>query len=139
MRHLLQKIGLPLLALPLLLSVAIRGEDWPQWRGPNRDGVWSETGILESFPSGGLKIRWRAPVGLGWSSPVAAQGRVYLIDSESMAPNAKERVHCFDAATGKPMWKFSYNISYPDWAFASLAWWRLGLPPPEPMRIIPSG
>ena len=115
--HSLHKNSLFALAFSLLLSVAIRAEDWPQWRGPNRDGVWSEIGILESFPSGGLKIRWRAPVGLGWSSPVVATDRVYLIDSELMAPKVKESVHCFDAATGKALWTFSYDVTYPDWAF----------------------
>ncbi len=68
------------LGLAFLLPFAARAEDWPQWSGPNRDGVWNETGIMESFPPGGLKICWRAPVGRGWSSPVVAQGRVYVTD-----------------------------------------------------------
>ena len=98
-------------------TISAPERNWPQWRGPNRDGVWRETGILESFPPGGLKVLWRAPVGPGWSSPVVAQGRVYLTDSELMAPRAKERVHCFDVATGKSVWTLSYEVSYPDWAF----------------------
>ena len=106
-----------LISLPLLLAAATHADDWPQWRGPNRDGVWRETGILESFPADGLKVLWRAPVGPGFSSPVVAQGRVYLIHSELMRPNAKERVQCFDAANGKVLWTFSYDVSYPDWAF----------------------
>jgi outer membrane protein assembly factor BamB len=105
------------LALPLLLAAAARADDWPQWRGPNRDGVWAETGVLESFPPGGLKVRWRAPVGPGWSSPVVAKGRVYLTDSELRKPRARERVHCFDQATGKPLWTLAYDVTYPDWAF----------------------
>lgn len=100
-----------------LLTAAIRAEDWPQWRGPNRDGVWSETGILDSFPADGLKIRWRAPVGPGWSSPVVAKGRVYLTDSELKKPKAKERVRCFEESTGKPLWTHSYDVIYPEWAF----------------------
>ena len=106
-----------IVGLLLLLADATRADDWPQWRGPNRDGVWRETGILESFPPGGLKVLWRAPVGPGFSSPVVAQGRVYLIHSELMRPNAKERVQCFDAANGKVLWTFSYDVNYPDWAF----------------------
>jgi outer membrane protein assembly factor BamB len=100
-----------------LLTVTVRADDWPQWRGPNRDGVWAETGVLESFPAGGPKARWRAKVGPGWSSPVVAGGRVYLTDSELEKPRARERVHCFDEATGKPLWTFSYDVAYPDWAF----------------------
>src|SRR6185295_19114694 len=60
--------------LVFLLTFAAHADDWPQWRGPNRDGVWKETGIIESFPPGGLKMAWRVPVGRGWSSPVVAQG-----------------------------------------------------------------
>src|SRR5205814_5199457 len=48
------------LLLPWLPAVPVRADDWPQWRGPNRDGVWRETGILESFPASGLAVRWRA-------------------------------------------------------------------------------
>jgi len=53
-------------SVPLLLTV--RAEDWPKWRGLNRDGVWNEAGIMESFPTGGLKIAWRASVGPGVQS-----------------------------------------------------------------------
>src|SRR5206468_559788 len=81
-------------------------DDWPQWRGPHLDGVWSETGIVQSFPPEGVKIRWRAAVGWGYSSPVVARGRVFLTDSELNKPKAKERVHCFDEATGKPLWTY---------------------------------
>src|SRR5437899_2106672 len=84
--------------LLMLFAAALQAEDWPQWRGPNRDGVWSETGILESFPADGLKVRWRAPIGPGWSSPVVAKGRVYLTDSQLQRPKAKERVLCFEEA-----------------------------------------
>src|SRR5262245_59214731 len=48
----------PVLALIVCLATAARAEDWPQFRGPRRDGHWTETGILESFPKDGLKIRW---------------------------------------------------------------------------------
>jgi outer membrane protein assembly factor BamB len=105
------------LTLLVLLPPALRADDWPQWRGPNRDGIWNETGILESFPADGLRVRWRAPVGPGWSSPVVAQGRVYLTDAELLPPKARERAHCFDEITGKLLWTHSYDVTYPDWAF----------------------
>ncbi len=105
------------LTLPLLALAALRAEDWPQWRGVNRDGVWGETGLLQSFPAEGLKVRWRAPVGWGFSSPVVAQGRVYLADSDVVKPKAKERLHCFDEATGKPLWTYAHEVAYEDWAF----------------------
>jgi outer membrane protein assembly factor BamB len=105
------------LLLQWTLPVAVRAEDWPQWRGPNRDGVWSETGILESFPPGGLKIRWRAAVGIEFSSPIVAQGHVYVTDSVLARPKARERVHAFEAVTGKPLWSYAYDVNYPDSAF----------------------
>lgn len=105
------------LMLLWLFTPGIRAEDWPQWRGANRDGVCSETDLLDFFPADGLKVRWRVPVGPGWSSPVVAKGRVYLTDSQLERPRAKERVLCFEEATGKPLWTFSYDVSYPVWAF----------------------
>jgi outer membrane protein assembly factor BamB len=103
--------------LSLLLAVAVHAEDWPQFRGPNRDGVWNETGILQTFPTEGLKVRWRKPVGAGWSSPVVAQGRVFLTDALLQKPSVKERVHCFEEATGKPLWTYAYNVTYPEWVW----------------------
>ncbi len=102
----------------LLLPLPMPADDWPQWRGPNRDGAWNETGIVESFPPNGLKISWRAPVGRRWSSPVVAQGRVYITDVQAERPTAKEGVLCFDAATRKVLWSHKYIAAYPDWAFS---------------------
>ena len=104
-------------ALVLLLPPAMPPADWPKFRGLNRDNVWNETGIIESFPPGGLKISWRAPVGRGWSSPVVAQNRVYVTDVLLKPPTAKERVLCFDEANGTLLWTHPYALDYPEWAF----------------------
>jgi outer membrane protein assembly factor BamB len=116
LRQLAMLAGL-LLALASPRALPVRADDWPQWRGPRRDGSYRETGLLETFPVGGLKIRWRVPVGWGFSSPVVAHGRVYLPDSEVVQPTARERLHCFDAATGKTLWMHSHDVAYEDWAF----------------------
>ena len=105
------------LGLSVLLPLAVWGKDWPQWRGPNRDGVWNETGILQTFPAEGLKIRWRRPVGWGWSSPVVVRGRVFLTDAQLQKPTAKERIQCFEETTGKLLWTYAYEVTYPEWAF----------------------
>lgn len=101
------------LALSWQLSPVSGAADWPQFRGPNRDGVWSETSVLQDFPAEGLKIRWRNPVGAGHSSPIVAQGLVYLTDSETKQPKAWERVHCFDERTGETIWTFRDAINFP--------------------------
>lgn len=106
-----------LLAHGFLIAVAAQAADWPQWRGPNRDGVWNESGILETFPSNGLKVEWRTPVGFGFSSPIVAQGRVYVADSLVKAPYIEARMRCFDEKTGAPLWAFSQNQTFPEWAF----------------------
>ena len=103
----------------LLTAAAARAEDWPQWRGPGRDGVWHEAGVVEAFPAGGLAVAWRAAVGRGWSSPVVARGRVYLTDVEVAGAVATERVLCFDEATGEVVWAHKYTAAYPEWALGA--------------------
>lgn len=101
----------------VLLVAMVQADDWPQFRGLNRDAVWNESGSMQTFPAGGLQVSWRAPVRNGLSSPVVARGRVYLADAELLKPKAHERIHCFDEKTGKPLWTYGYDVNYPDWAF----------------------
>src|SRR2546423_11594875 len=102
------------LLLPALLPGTGRADDWPQWLGPKRDGVWRETGILEKFPPGGPKVRWRHPVGGGYSGPAVAGGRVFITDrvlakgtsnpasafEHKTRVDGKERIVCLDEAKG---------------------------------------
>jgi outer membrane protein assembly factor BamB len=107
-----------LLVLTSLSSARVVADDWPQWRGPNRDASWNETAIMQAFPDRGLEISWSAPVGPGWSSPIVAQGRVCVTDVEIARPIATERVLCFDEMTGKLLWVHHYQAGYPDWALS---------------------
>ena len=63
-------------ALPIVLFfvTAVHADDWPQWLGPKRDGVWREIGLLAKFPQGGPKVRWRKPINEGYSGPSVAKG-----------------------------------------------------------------
>ena len=99
----------------LVIATSAHAEDWPQWRGIHRDATWSETGLLQSFPPEGLKVLWRVPVGVGFSSPCIVQGKVYVTDSQVTRTNARENVHCLDAATGKPIWTHTYDVVYPEY------------------------
>ena len=102
-----------------------RADDWPQWLGPKRDGVWRESGIVEKFPAGGPKVLWRTPIGGGYAGPAVANGRVYLMDRQlgegvknPADPFAKgkttgvERVLCLNAEDGKQIWKHDYECFY---------------------------
>jgi outer membrane protein assembly factor BamB len=89
-------------------------DDWPQWLGPQRDGVWREKGILKKFPKGGPKVLWRKPIGGGYMGPAVAGGRVYVMDREPVKEGApkKERVLCLDAKNGNVLWKHAYDCKY---------------------------
>jgi outer membrane protein assembly factor BamB len=118
-----------LLALALLacLGPGLRADDWPQWLGPRRDGVWRETGILDKFPKEGPKVRWRVKIGGGYAGPAVADGRVYVTD-RVLAPGqkdpdnpfqrtrsaGKERVLCLNERDGKVLWKHEYDCTYRD-------------------------
>ena len=84
-------------------------DDWPLWRG-QRDGIWRERGLTESLPER-LEAVWRAPIGSGYSAPTVADGRVYVSDRVE-EPEESERVHCFDAKTGKALWTYRYPCAY---------------------------
>lgn len=95
----------------LLAASALPAADWPQWRGPNRDGLWSENGVLQSFPEAGLTAKWKSPVASGYSGPTVAEGKVYVADKIT-EPGEQERIHCFDAATGALLWTHAYDCAY---------------------------
>jgi outer membrane protein assembly factor BamB len=95
------------LVCALALSALARAADWPQWLGPARDGITPEG--VRSWPP---RETWRAEVGLGYTSPVVAEGRVYLLGHER-GPEGTSRgtdtVYCLDAGTGDVIWKHSYG------------------------------
>ena len=84
--------------------VAVQASDWPQWRGPTRDGISTESDWLAQWPASGLKPLWKTNVGLGCSSISVSQGRAYTQGNS----NETDTVFCFDAATGKVLWQHSY-------------------------------
>jgi len=104
-------------ALFLFAVIICNSQDWPDWRGVNRDGIWSETGIVEKFENKSQTPKWSVPVGSGYSGPTVANGNVYLTDLQKK-PVQTEGVLCFDEITGKKLWEFRYpceyvNVGYP--------------------------
>ncbi len=96
-------------ALVLSLTTIVSNrtlDDWPQWRGPNRDGISPETGLLKDWPQGGPPLAWKAAgAGEGYSSFAVTQGRVYTLG----ARGDTEYVLAYDAATGKRLWETAHG------------------------------
>ena len=103
-----------------------QADDWPQWLGPQRDGVWRESGLVEQFPKSGPKVRWRVPIGSGYAGPAVAGGKVFVTDrvlaegatsprsgfSDRSKQAGKERVLCLNEADGRALWKHEYDCVY---------------------------
>ncbi len=118
------------LAISGFVSLSSAADDWNQWRGANRDGVWNETGTLVDFPDGGPQVVWRSPVANGYAGPAVAEGKVFVADflkeqgDDTPNPGKKndligtERIQCLDADTGERLWvredKCNYKLSYPN-------------------------
>jgi len=97
-------------ALLLVSAAWTYAADWPQWRGPDRTGISGETGWKSDFSSASPKVLWEAQVGLGFSTFVAGEGRVYATGHAG----GQDTVFCFEADTGKQIWKFSYPAELGD-------------------------
>ncbi len=114
LRWLRRRGGLALLVL--LAAAGASAEDWPEWRGAGRFGLWNETGVLERFPEGGLKIEWRQPIGAGFSGPAVAGGRVYAMDWKlregTRGMDGVERAICLDEQTGETLWTYAWDADY---------------------------
>src|SRR4051812_5565498 len=95
---------LPALMLGMLAAFPARSSDWPQWRGPNRDGISAER-ISINWSTEGPKLLWRASVGTGFSSIAVSEGRAYTMGNTE----DKDTIWCFDARSGKDLWKYTYE------------------------------
>jgi outer membrane protein assembly factor BamB len=86
------------------------GKDWPQWRGPERNGISSETGWSKNWPVGGPRQVWKDKVGIGYSSESVASGHVYAMGNIDEV----DHVYCLDEQTGKLVWEHTYPCSSKD-------------------------
>jgi outer membrane protein assembly factor BamB len=96
--------------LPLGWAVSVvLAADWPQWRGPLRDGKSSETNLLKQWPSGGPKLLWTAQgLGDGYSSLSVSQGRIFTLGQHGDT----QSVLAFDTATGRQIWRTAIGGPY---------------------------
>jgi len=111
-----------LIAVCLLTGVCL-ADDWPHWMGPSRDNVWHETGLIDSFPEGGLKVLWRTKIASGYSGPAVVGDSVFITDYQTsdkvLVSNFErqkfsgvERTFCLDRTTGEQKWKHEYPVKY---------------------------
>jgi outer membrane protein assembly factor BamB len=117
-------VSLATLASVLMLCNSALALDWPQWFGPQRDGVWREQGLIDKFPAAGPTILWRTPLGSGYCGPAVAGDRVYVLDrvrtvgpdgkplSGKQGIQGKEGLLCLNADDGKVIWRHEYDCVY---------------------------
>lgn len=121
--------------MAILAVPAVMADDWPQWMGRDRDGVWHEEGIVDRFPESGPALRWKQKIGSGYSGPAVAGGFVYLMDRisvkvegqakylhEGKVPEnknfvrqllpGKERIVCLRESDGEIQWVYEYDCPY---------------------------
>ena len=96
--------------LVLALAASAFAQDWPQFLGPARNGVYTGNDLAASWPPAGPSVIWKKEVGQGFSSPAMADGRVILFHRLG----DKEVIEALDAATGRPIWSFDYPTHYRD-------------------------
>lgn len=99
-----------LAVLALAAMVPLAAEDWPQFLGPERSGVYRGPALAETWGAQGPRVVWRKPVGAGFSGPVVVQGRVILFHRVGN----EEVVESLDARTGATQWRYAYPTSYRD-------------------------
>jgi outer membrane protein assembly factor BamB len=96
--------------LVLLLTAPLLAVDWPQFLGPDRNGIYSGPELNEKWPSSGPRVVWRKQIGAGLAGPVVAQNRLILFHRL----DDREVVESFDARTGTAQWRHAYPTTYRD-------------------------
>jgi outer membrane protein assembly factor BamB len=111
----------------LLISVTALAQrrvplgDWPDQRGPNRDGVSQEKGLPEKWSLAGDNLLWRVPYG-GRSAPVIMGNHLYVQNPSGRGADEQERVMCLDPDTGKVIWEYKFNVFQSDAPAHRVGW-----------------
>jgi outer membrane protein assembly factor BamB len=93
-------------AVAVFSAVSAFAADWPQFMGPNRDGVSPETGLARTWPDVGPKVLWTLPLGQGYASPSVRDGEVYILDR---VDQKQDVLRCLGLNDGKELWNFAYD------------------------------
>ena len=98
------------ISLALLLAGSLHAADWPQFLGPDRNGIYGETKLAQSWPKEGPRTLWKTKVGAGWSGPVVSSNRVVIFHRVG----DRETVDCLSATNGAVLWRAEYASTYRD-------------------------
>ncbi len=104
------KVHLIAQVLTIWCSLTLSAADWPQWRGPQRDGLASGLKVALPKDASQMLLKWKIPIGTGFSSPIVTGGRVYILDDQ----DGHETAHCLDAVSGKEIWRKEYAVTFGD-------------------------
>ena len=99
----------------IIAGCPLSANDWPEWRGQGRLGIWSDTNIVDTFPEDGLNVSWRVPIHGGYAGPAVANGRVFVTDAFRVnARNTEvvERVLALDETSGEILWTHEWETNY---------------------------
>jgi outer membrane protein assembly factor BamB len=108
-------------ALLLLVFISLFAGDWPEWRGPSRDGTSRETGLPEKWSLSGENLAWKAPYGAR-SAPVVYGNHLYLQNGAGEGETLQERLLSLDADTGKLLWERRWTVYLSDVPPHRIAW-----------------
>src|SRR5688572_33115085 len=108
-------------SLPAQSPRKVRAGDWPELRGPNRDGISVEKGLISTWKLNGENFIWRVPGG-GRSTPIVMGNRVYVQNPTGRGPQLQERILALDADTGKTVWEYKLSLFQSDVPAHRIAW-----------------
>src|SRR6186713_1541219 len=108
-------------SLPAESPRKVRAGDWPELRGPNRDGISVEKGLISTWKLNGENFLWRVPGG-GRSTPIVMGNRVYVQQPFGRGPQLQERILALDADSGKTVWEYKFSLFQSDVPAHRIAW-----------------
>src|SRR5688500_10066069 len=108
-------------ALVLAGTATLGAAQWPEWRGPSRDGRSAETNLPSSWSPTGENLAWRIPIG-GRATPVAWNNRLYLLTTTGDFAHTQERLVAIDANSGKVLWEHKFSLYLSDVPQNRAAW-----------------
>ncbi len=101
------RIAVAFLIVFTVLSInAVSAADWPQFQGPDRNGISPETGLARAWPEGGPRVHWTFPLGEGFAGPAVRDGEVYVLDR---VEDKQDVLRCLSLDTGEELWNFTYD------------------------------